>query len=193
MQLVVITIMSIPSAIALRWMAQNLVSSLRSSDTYIHQQTKPPLAQIMARYLFSTKPLPEPMMAYCQLAVNFFIEIKTFTLKKLHLIMSSPNVGAILSRSQYVNVWVLEWQCFALKSYIYPELLDYVCTEPWVEPLKSYHWDWFGHWNCWRPVASFTKEVNPRLAKRPLKTNGRLANRGLTSLVKEATGGRKHL
>ena len=38
-------------------------------------------------------------------------------------------------------------------------------------------------------VASFTKEVNPRLAKRPLKTNGRLANRGLTSLVKEATAG----
>ena len=37
------------------------------------------------------------------------------------------------------------------------------------------------------PVASFTKEVNPRLAKRPLKTNGRLANRWLTSLVKEAT------
>ena len=37
-------------------------------------------------------------------------------------------------------------------------------------------------------VASFTKEVNPRLAKRPLKTNGRLANRWLTSLVKEATG-----
>ena len=40
------------------------------------------------------------------------------------------------------------------------------------------------------PVASFTKEVNPRLAKRPLKTNGRLANLGLTTLVKEATGGR---
>ena len=38
------------------------------------------------------------------------------------------------------------------------------------------------------PVASFAKEVNPRLAKRPLRTNGRLANRGLTSLVKEATG-----
>ena len=39
-----------------------------------------------------------------------------------------------------------------------------------------------------QPVASFTKEVNPQLAKRPLKTNGRLANRLLTSLVKEATG-----
>ena len=37
-------------------------------------------------------------------------------------------------------------------------------------------------------VAYFTKEVNPRLAKRPLKTNGRLANHGLTSLVKETTG-----
>ena len=34
----------------------------------------------------------------------------------------------------------------------------------------------------------FTKVVNPRLAKRPLIFNGRLANRGLTSLVKEATG-----
>ena len=43
-----------------------------------------------------------------------------------------------------------------------------------------------GH--IYTPVASFTKEVNPRLAKRPLKTNGHLANRGLTSLVKEATG-----
>ena len=38
------------------------------------------------------------------------------------------------------------------------------------------------------PVASFTKEVNPWLAKRPLVFNGRLANRGLISLVKEATG-----
>ena len=37
-------------------------------------------------------------------------------------------------------------------------------------------------------VPSFTQEVNPRLAKRPLKNNGRLANRGSTSLVKEGTG-----
>ena len=36
-------------------------------------------------------------------------------------------------------------------------------------------------------MASFTKEVKPQLAKRPLKTNGRLANLELTSLVKEAT------
>ena len=37
------------------------------------------------------------------------------------------------------------------------------------------------------PAVFFTKEVNPRLAKRPLKTKGRLAYCGLTSLVKEAT------
>ena len=35
--------------------------------------------------------------------------------------------------------------------------------------------------------TSFTKEVNPRLAKRLLVFNGRLAYRWLTSLVKEAT------
>ena len=38
------------------------------------------------------------------------------------------------------------------------------------------------------PVASLTKEVNSGLAKCPLVFNRRLANRGLTSLVKEATG-----
>ena len=32
--------------------------------------------------------------------------------------------------------------------------------------------------------ASFTKEVNPRLAEHPLKANGRLANLELTSFVK---------
>ena len=39
------------------------------------------------------------------------------------------------------------------------------------------------------PVAFFAKEVNHRLAKRPLVFNGRLAKRGLTSLVKDATEG----
>ena len=38
------------------------------------------------------------------------------------------------------------------------------------------------------PAASFTKEVNWQLAKRPLIFNGRFANRQLTSVVKEATG-----
>ena len=38
------------------------------------------------------------------------------------------------------------------------------------------------------PEASFTNEVNPWLAKRPLFFNGRLADRRITSLVKETTG-----
>ena len=36
-------------------------------------------------------------------------------------------------------------------------------------------------------MGSFNKEVDSRLAKRPLKTNGRLANLELTSLVNETT------
>ena len=43
--------------------------------------------------------------------------------------------------------------------------------------------------HLWHPVSSFSKEVNPRLAKRPLKTNGLIANLGLTSSVKEVTVG----
>ena len=38
------------------------------------------------------------------------------------------------------------------------------------------------------PVAYLTKEVNSRLVKGPLIFNGSLLNRGLTSLIKEATG-----
>ena len=37
-------------------------------------------------------------------------------------------------------------------------------------------------------MASFTKEIDSRLAKRSLVFNGGLANRGLTSLVKETAG-----
>ena len=39
-------------------------------------------------------------------------------------------------------------------------------------------------------MASFTKEDYQRLVKHPLKTNGRLGKRELTSLVKEDTGAR---
>ena len=41
-------------------------------------------------------------------------------------------------------------------------------------------------------VASSTKEVNPQLAKSPSVSNERLANRNLTSLLKEATGISRH-
>ena len=40
--------------------------------------------------------------------------------------------------------------------------------------------------NILAPVVSFTKELNSRLAKHPLVFNGRLADCGLTSSLKEA-------
>ena len=43
-----------------------LVNSLRLSDAYMHQEARPPLVQIMACCLFSTKPLSKPMLDYCQ-------------------------------------------------------------------------------------------------------------------------------
>ena len=43
------------------------VNSLKLSDAYIHQQTWSSLIQVMAFNLFGTKPLPKPMLAYCQL------------------------------------------------------------------------------------------------------------------------------
>ena len=41
-------------------------------------------------------------------------------------------------------------------------------------------------------MAYFTKEVNLRLAKRPLVFNEGLTNRGLTAVVKEVTGRHMH-
>ena len=64
----------------------------------------------------------------------------------------------------------------------------------WSKYAKSFlqeHKELFilnGQYNsCWCPVASFTKEVNPWLAKCQLVFNGPLANLWLTPSVKEAT------
>ena len=46
---------------------------------------------------------------------------------------------------------------------------------------------WIFHLGMETPTGSFTKEVNLRLAKCPLVSNGHLANLKLTSLVKGAT------
>ena len=50
------------------------------------------------------------------------------------------------------------------------------------DDVIMYYWPFVRKIHRW-PVASFTKKVNPRLAKRPLVFNGRLANRGLTSFL----------
>ena len=41
------------------------INSLRPSDAYIHQETRPPLVQIMAYHLVGAKALSEPMLEYC--------------------------------------------------------------------------------------------------------------------------------
>ena len=62
------------------------------------------------------------------------------------------------------------------------------CHMPYI------HWDYCIYRCCACVVCHFLLQwplsggVNSRLAKRPLVFNGRLANRGLSFLVKEATG-----
>ena len=45
----------------------HFVNSLRPCDTYMHQQDKPLLVQIMTCHLTSAKPLSEPMLIDCLL------------------------------------------------------------------------------------------------------------------------------
>ena len=46
-------------------------NSLRQSDAYMHQWTRPSLVQIMACRLVSTKPLSEPILLISNLGTNF--------------------------------------------------------------------------------------------------------------------------
>ena len=75
-----------------------------------------------------------------------------------------------------------------------PISLDIRSVKGWFLALEPLDEDML-HTLCWwhgsyggYPAASFTKEVNRRLAKYPLIFNGHLANRWLTFFVKEATG-----
>ena len=78
------------------------------SATYM-QWTGSALVQIMACRLFGAKPLPEPMLAYCQLGsweqflVKIWIGILSFSCKKMHLKLLSANMAAILSGGDELN------------------------------------------------------------------------------------------
>ena len=73
----------------------------------MHQWTGSTLIQVMACRLFGAKPLPEPVLAYCQLdsweqtSVKFKSE--SFSFQKMHLKLSSPQMAAILSRERWVH------------------------------------------------------------------------------------------
>ena len=65
--------------------------------------------------------------------------------------------------------------------------MDFIQPNLWNVEIPGFSFSHDDQSRTLTTVAFFTEEVNPRLAKRPLKTNGRLANRWSTSLVKEAT------
>ena len=81
------------------------VNSFPPSAAYMHQWTDSSLVQVMACCLIGAKPLPEPMLAYCQLDTweQIGIRMLPFSFKKIHLKMSSAKMSAILSRRRSVK------------------------------------------------------------------------------------------
>ena len=70
------------------------------SAAYVRQWTGSALVQVMIYRLFDAKPLPEPILSYCQLSSYEQIECyKTFhSWKSMHLKMCSAKLVAILSK-----------------------------------------------------------------------------------------------
>ena len=83
-----------------------LFNSSPPSAAYMRQWIRSALFQVMACCLFCAKPLPEPMLAYCQLGTNFseiWIGILSFSIKKRHLKLLSAKMAAILSKERWVR------------------------------------------------------------------------------------------
>ena len=72
------------------------VNSVVLGDAYMCHWTGSSLVQVMVSHLFSTKPLLEPMVAYCQLgpweqnSAKFELVCSDFFVKKIYLKISSP-------------------------------------------------------------------------------------------------------
>ena len=110
------------------------------------------LVQIMACRLFEAKPLPEPMLAYCQLdsweqiSVKFEFEILSFSFKKMYLKIWSDKMAAILSRGRWVKqgricptrqqeVENLPTSTCHQQSFLY--YLIYLLSQTWMELFSS--------------------------------------------------------
>ena len=85
---------------------QCIVNSSTPRVAYIHQWTGSSLVQIMACRLLGAKPFTESVLGYCeldfweQISVKFESDFHQFSIKKMHLIMSSANIVAILSTGE---------------------------------------------------------------------------------------------
>ena len=143
-----------------------------------------------------TKPLPEPMLTFHNLTPVTFISglfhkrcLNHQSLKsiwKLHLkfYWNSPGAGQWVNKHANIND-IVSVEKEVIITFV--NSLSFQCQIYVIQSSFVIQWFFFTPL-CERPVASFTKEVNPWLAKCPLKTNGHLSNLELTSLVKEATG-----
>ena len=80
------------------------INSSPPSAAYMHRWTGSSLVQAMACRLFGTKPLPEPMLAYCQLdsqeqiSVKFESEFYHFHSRKFIWKYCLPNGGHLSGR-----------------------------------------------------------------------------------------------
>ena len=96
----------------------------------------------MACRLFSVKPLPEPMMIYCQLDPQENISV-TFKpeFKKIYFKMSSAKMAAILPRGdEFFRVCTYKWE----RSKTMKQLID--LNDPWIHSKTVSHFLIFG-WN----------------------------------------------
>ena len=81
-------------------MVQPLFNSLRSTDAYMRQQTRPSLVQIMACRLVGAKPLPKPMLAYFQLKLKEQTSVQNNAFENVVC-----KIAVVLSRPQCVDVF----------------------------------------------------------------------------------------
>ena len=143
------------------------IKSLRTGDTYINtcKWTGSPLVQTMVCRLLDVNPLPEPITIYWPVWTKVKFQPKHLFKKKLHL--------EVLFLNDRTTVTLTN--CGQVTPYG-----DIDLGQHWLRLMVCCLAALSHCLNQFRLITSdlFTKEVNSRLAKRPLVFNGRLANAG---------------
>ena len=116
----------------------NSLNSSSPSSTYMRQWTGAALVQVMACRLFGTKPLPEPMLTYCQLdpweqnSLKFELKYETVHSQKCIWNCHLHN-GGHFAQGRWVKVhapveFILIFQCV--------QIIDYIDCVPGASPTK---------------------------------------------------------
>ena len=100
------------------------VNSLRLRNAYMCHQTRPSLVQIMSCRLFGDKPLPKPVLGYCQLDYCEYISVK-FWLK-----YNNFHSGKVIWNCRLQN-----WGPFCFGLSVFIKLME---VSPWIdqEPIS---------------------------------------------------------